>query len=285
MANASVKTRVLWAVLAVLALAAGMAVLSAVFPGILRVGNQAMLTAIATVIYAMLALIAGLVISKRRRIGWWSLGFLALSLGSWIVFIWARPGWQQEQIYLRVIGFFGVPAMVSLQLGVIMVPTIRATHWRVLRIIVGGCSVVAGLLFLLLVVGGDDGGWYGKEGVAFMGVLVLLALFGTVMVPVVSAIEKSTAADEHEIDIEHRTPVTVTCPRCQESTSIRSNTDSACESCGMRIRVNITEPRCDCGYLLYNLPGEVCPECGKPIPSEHRWHMRDSAAQSSGQRP
>ncbi len=284
MANASVKTRVLWAALAVLTLSAGMAVMSAAFPATLRVGDQAIGTAIATVIYALLALVSGLVISKRRRIGWWSLGFLALSLGSWIVYIWDESSWQYEQTYQRVIGSLGVPAGVSLQLGVLMLPTIRATHWRVLRIIVGGCSVVAGLLLLLMI--GIDGVNYlwGAVG-PIIGALVLLTLFGTVMVVVVSSIEKSAAADEHEVDIEHRTPVTVTCPRCQESTSIRSNTDSACESCGMRIRVNITEPRCDCGYLLYNLPGEVCPECGKPIPSEHRRHMRDGAAQSSGQRP
>ncbi len=283
MANASVKTRVLWAVLAVLTLAAGMAVLSILFDGAMGGDERMLVTSVTTVIYALLALVGGLVIARRPRLGWWSLILLGISYLAWIVFIWVDPPWDQQGDYLRVTGFLSVPPGVSLHLGLLMLPTIRGTHWRILRAIAGVCSVVAGLL-LIMIFGSDDSSffWFGGP---LTGVLVLLALLGTVMIPVASAIEKSSADDEHDIDIEHRTPVTVTCPRCQESTSIRSNTDSACESCGMRIRVNITEPRCACGYLLYNLTGEVCPECGKPIPSEHRWHTRDSSAQSSGQRP
>ncbi len=41
---------------------------------------------------------------------------------------------------------------------------------------------------------------------------------------------------------------------------------SACKACGLRIEVRAEEPRCrQCGYLLYRLTSDTCPECGTPI--------------------
>ena len=281
MSSQSIKTRVLWAAFAVLTLAAGMALLSTAFRGTVGMRDEMLGTAIAAAIYSVLALVAGLVVSKHRRIGWLSLGLLAVSFVSWIVFIWAEPSWEQEELYFRVIGFLCVPAGVSLHLGVLMLASVRATHWRILRILAGGCSIVAGLLLLFMFGNGSDN-YLWDDGGPLIGVLILLALFGTVMVPIASAIERSSAQDQHEVDITGRLPVEVQCPRCQHRSSIRSNTDGACDACGLRIRVTIREPRCDCGYLLYNLSEDLCPECGVPIPLESRWQAGSDAGSSAG---
>ncbi|UCE60928.1 MAG: hypothetical protein JSU63_04085 [Phycisphaerales bacterium] len=61
------------------------------------------------------------------------------------------------------------------------------------------------------------------------------------------------------------TTVTVLCPRCGKKQSLRIG-DSACVSCKLRISIKIEEPRCpQCGYLLYGLPSNCCPECGTTV--------------------
>ena len=66
-------------------------------------------------------------------------------------------------------------------------------------------------------------------------------------------------------------PVSMTCPRCQAAVQAQSNRESRCSSCRLKIRIEVEEPRCGCGYLLYELESDVCPECGKGIAAEDRW--------------
>ena len=52
------------------------------------------------------------------------------------------------------------------------------------------------------------------------------------------------------------------CPRCSHKQTIAIG-DATCDSCGLRIHTRIEEPRCPgCGYLLYRLASQQCPECG-----------------------
>ena len=54
------------------------------------------------------------------------------------------------------------------------------------------------------------------------------------------------------------------CPRCGTQQRFARGT-SKCAECGLRVIVEFEEPRCACGYLLYKLTGEVCPECGRKL--------------------
>jgi len=69
--------------------------------------------------------------------------------------------------------------------------------------------------------------------------------------------------------------VSMTCPRCQSAVEVRSNKESRCQSCRLKIRVEVEEPRCGCGYLLYELESDVCPECGKAVAADDRWGNGD----------
>ncbi len=59
--------------------------------------------------------------------------------------------------------------------------------------------------------------------------------------------------------------LTIFCPRCRRKQTNpvgRSN----CVNCGLRFDLRVEEPRCaDCGYLLWGVTAERCPECGKAI--------------------
>lgn len=61
------------------------------------------------------------------------------------------------------------------------------------------------------------------------------------------------------------TTLTLECPHCALKQKLPAG-DSACQRCGLRFHIRLEEPRCGgCGYLLYMLKSDRCPECGLPV--------------------
>jgi hypothetical protein len=57
----------------------------------------------------------------------------------------------------------------------------------------------------------------------------------------------------------------IVCPRCRLSQSAPAGR-STCTGCGLRFDLRVEEPRCaECGYLLWGVTTERCPECGRAI--------------------
>ena len=54
------------------------------------------------------------------------------------------------------------------------------------------------------------------------------------------------------------------CIHCGQRQAMRIGRNR-CIGCGVIINVQIEEPRCECGYSLYQLQRETCPECGRKI--------------------
>ncbi len=56
--------------------------------------------------------------------------------------------------------------------------------------------------------------------------------------------------------------MTLHCPRCDKKQTVQIG-DAQCCDCQLRIHTRVEEPRCPgCGYLLYRLTADQCPECG-----------------------
>jgi hypothetical protein len=104
----------------------------------------------------------------------------------------------------------------------------------------------------------------------------VLVAAGTVAQPVLIRLGRSTEGTEGAIR-GRRTPVACRCPRCAAECALDANVDAACAACGLRIRVELEEPRCACGYLLYGLESPGCPECGSPVPESARWRPARTA--------
>jgi hypothetical protein len=59
--------------------------------------------------------------------------------------------------------------------------------------------------------------------------------------------------------------IALTCPNCHKKQTLPLG-DAACSDCGLRFHIRLEEPRCPgCGYLLYHLTANRCPECGIPV--------------------
>jgi hypothetical protein len=66
------------------------------------------------------------------------------------------------------------------------------------------------------------------------------------------------------------TRLRLTCPRCAAEQELPAGL-VRCGSCRQALLIEVEEPRCECGYLLFRLEGDRCPECGRTIPEEQRW--------------
>ena len=72
--------------------------------------------------------------------------------------------------------------------------------------------------------------------------------------------------------------VSLTCPRCAAEQTLPLGL-TACRACRFALMIEVDEPRCECGYLLYRLSGMTCPECGRVIPDAQRWGTWEEAAE------
>ena len=92
---------------------------------------------------------------------------------------------------------------------------------------------------------------------------------GTLAQPVLIRI--AGAAPQESAIRGRRAKVALGCPRCGTQCELETNTDAKCAACQLAIRVEVDEPRCVCGYLLFGLETSTCPECGAAVPESLHW--------------
>lgn len=77
--------------------------------------------------------------------------------------------------------------------------------------------------------------------------------------------------DRHAAEsVASRLRVRLLCPYCQSEQSLPLG-PARCTSCRAALILDVQEPRCECGYLLYNLTSNTCPECGREVSESQRW--------------
>lgn len=92
----------------------------------------------------------------------------------------------------------------------------------------------------------------------------------------VMALMGPKAGDEEPGLLGGSVDVALTCPRCGTGVVARANRECRCDGCRLKVRVQVREPRCACGYLLYQLESDACPECGAGVPEQERWSAGES---------
>ena len=93
----------------------------------------------------------------------------------------------------------------------------------------------------------------------------ILAACGTLALAILLRInQRSTPVPPKKGELDD---VLVICPVCQRKLTV-SNGTHVCGGCGLRIHIQIDEPRCAaCGYSLLMLKSDRCPECGAAVAS------------------
>lgn len=105
--------------------------------------------------------------------------------------------------------------------------------------------------------------------------LASITVLATGLVPLMCRIQRRRIARQSSV-VGQVWSLEMDCPRCAAASTWKRGMNR-CRTCGYGLRVAIEEPRCACGYLLYALTREHCPECGADVPETARWRPPDNA--------
>jgi len=264
------KAVVLWSLLGVV----GAAMLAGIFAVVLPsryVDERVFMTIAIMGIYALGGLVLVAVAGRSR----WPFRVCSMCLVSsmliYIAVVWLERmlSWGWEQFFWKtgaIILIVGLVLAHRLMLGPLRMPMMVASVTKRTAL------VSAGLLGTLIIVGLiNDGFWDWDElFVRLMGIAAIIMAGSTIATGAFAIFGPRPGEDEPGLLIGS-IPVALSCPRCAAEVRVQSNRDGRCAGCRLRVRVEIEEPRCDCGYLLFELESDTCPECGRAIPEADRW--------------
>jgi len=195
---------------------------------------------------------------------------LAVSLIAFLIVIWFEQSmrWRVEN-YFWVTGAAAITLAGGILHRVFVWPIrVNIPSGTVLRWIAIIFSVTT-TVFIMTGFIADGFRWSRGYG-QFVGLNVIGVAGSTVALGAMALFGPKPGDDEPGM-LAASIPVSMTCPRCQSIVEAHSSKETRCQSCRLKIHVEVEEPRCSCGYLLYELQSDTCPECGVAIASEDRW--------------
>jgi len=193
---------------------------------------------------------------------------IAISIGAligWLSIVWFDQYLDDDtSIRFSLIGTFW--SCWCAHFGMLAMLPLTRDAGRIVRVLtIISTSILATTLSLIVLAQDADDFVF-----RFVAVLSILASRGTIVAPIPAIVEWLQTRGTQE-SMPNAFRITLQCPRCGSEEQMRTGV-STCSSCGLRIEINVQEPRCEgCGYLLYRLEGDACPECGLSIPREKRW--------------
>jgi hypothetical protein len=200
------------------------------------------------------AALVGTGTGDRRHWRWLGVAASAVAGCMLVYFAWtSKEDWEALSV------FAAISIYVAYANLIVRVPLKTGQGWLRVGTLLAGAATAG--LFELMVFGVDD------DIVArTLAAASILASCGTLALAVLARLNRRVDFEPTERDLRL---ITLYCPRCRKKQVLELGAARACASCGLRIEVRAEEPRCvTCGYLLYKLTSDVCPECGALIAPE-----------------
>ncbi|MCZ6836735.1 MAG: zinc ribbon domain-containing protein [Planctomycetota bacterium] len=263
------RTAFLWTMIGSLALAAAMGVVAILFDAWGNTEEQVLITSLLVGTFSLTALASAIVLDRYRFrvVAWIGITSSMLALIDWLVWVWFESGMRNDlEEFIIKMGFtLAIAAVWCPHIGLLRLLRLNRTAYRVVRWVTWIAASLLALILVGVVWVGDLDEWVGR----LIGVLAILTASGTAMTPVLALIQRVRQRDSTET-IQRHVEIDLTCPRCLKGQRIQAGA-SKCVHCGLKIHIDVEEPRCHCGYLLYQLEGESCPECGRSIDPQRIW--------------
>lgn len=176
---------------------------------------------------------------------------------------------QESEQYLKIGVTLLLLSGAVIHAGVFSILPGRGGALTALKVTTSGAAALLALIISMLI-------WFEDvveevadvAGIGFWSLFGLimatsfLTLAGTVIVPIASL---ASSRRQHRSEwLRRDVKVDLNCPECAHRQSLPQGR-SRCPNCRTTIIVELEEPRCACGYLLFELRGDTCPECGRPV--------------------
>jgi hypothetical protein len=256
----------LWTMIVSLSLSAALGIVAILFPGFSETQIRVLGTSLIVGGFSLPALASSIVLSKRQLIPlmWIGIGSTTAAAFLWLLLIWTDAwswgdGIQWAELIAKAGFTFTFAAILACLIGMLSLQRLDRAPFRAVHTATVTITTILFFVGVLAIWLEIDEDWMGK----LIAVLAILGTCGTIVTPVLGLIEHLQRRGSRE-SIPSSVKIELTCPRCRSQQTLPAGT-ARCASCGLRIDIDVEEPRCECGYLLYQLQGDMCPECGKSI--------------------
>ncbi len=211
-------------------------------------------------IYGLLAVLCLVDAGTSRWREWRWLGVAAAGVAAtmWLYDIWIGPG--SDPGFVIFVTLTCAAAVIAHASLAALCPLTAGQRWMLWGT-VAAAALTAGLVDLavaddrLLHLGWDETSFLWRG----MGASGILAGCGTLALVVLAVLNRQI---DYEPGSKEMLSLFLACPRCGKKQNVAIG-EASCVACDLRISTRIEEPRClSCGYLLYQLTSNRCPECG-----------------------
>tara|TARA_R110002072_G_scaffold150953_8_gene300008 strand:- start:29293 stop:30156 length:864 start_codon:yes stop_codon:yes gene_type:complete len=274
------KQVALWVLLAMVGVSMLTGIAAVIMPNNL-IDDRVLFSILIIGLYALGGLVVVASARKMRMTYRVCSGFMIASMFGYLLTIWLEPfiSYDTEDLLFRI-SFGGLVVSFVLLHRLLICPLVASN--QITRIakrtaIITGITTGAGVVSLLMF---DDVIFSSSNLieliVRLLGISVIVCAGSTIATGALVIFGPKPGDDEPGL-LESSIVVSMTCPRCQSGIEAKSNRETRCGSCRLKVLVEIEEPRCKCGYLLYELESDTCPECGQLIPTDDRWGQKDKS--------
>ena len=230
-----------------------------------------LVTSILVAVLSAVVIGAGVVRRKGRMPSLMLLSALLAppALVAWLVSLWtgiANPGNDDRRLIVLAM-LLTVASVGFTYTGLMTLQPTRSTPLRALR----GLLISGAWLFGLTVTTIVTIAWIDPRLLwewmfllfPFMQMLALAILIGSLVVPMAVRNHARQQARPRE-SVSSTLRMSMICPRCDIDLEVMQG-PARCDACGLTMLIEVEEPRCECGYLLFALTTPTCPECGRTI--------------------
>jgi hypothetical protein len=219
-------------------------------------------------IYGMNTCAAALLVNfgcgDRRYFRWAGVACAAAATILFLLVISDHAAWTAYAPTLgRKGGVLAVAAIVMAHVNLVLMAKLRRTQqwlqWGTIAVsLVGGFSGIYSFLFEFNTVHVE---WATRSASG----AAIVAACGSLALIVLTLMNRKVETPFAVPGALEATAMDIVCPRCHTPQHVPFG-ESVCKSCDLQFSIKVTEPRCAaCGYLLYQLTGNKCPECGAPL--------------------
>jgi len=216
-------------------------------------------------IYGLLVVLCLVDAGTPRWRRWRSIGLVAAGVasGMWLCDIWIGAG--SDPGFVIFVTLTCAAAVIAHASLASLCPLTAGQRWMLWGT-VAAATLTAGLVDL--VTAGDRLLHLGRNETSILwrgiGASGILAGCGTLALVVLAALNRRI---DYEPGSKEMLSLFLACPRCGKKQNVAIG-EARCVACDLRISTRIEEPRCrKCGYLLYKLTSDRCPECGETVGS------------------
>lgn len=230
----------------------------AIFVDLGNTGEKVLATTLFVAMSGVLSLAGATAAAHGSSLGRPGMVLACLALPPALTMVWASGGSLTagaEDWLIKGAGCLAVASAALAHSGLLSLASLGRFRW-----ILSTTRVVAAALAVFAIAQIIDSFYVEDMLGKIVAAAGVFATFGTLALPILHRMSKMGVVGL--VTVAADAAISLTCPRCGSTEEVRPG-ESSCSSCDLGFSIELRENRCPCGYSLYGLTGENCPECGR----------------------